>query len=539
MEAARSLRSGFLASCRRFPERAAVLVDGQELSYRVLHDRAASLAATLSRSEAEYGQPGDVPLTAVFARRSESVFAGILGALFHGHGYLPLNPTFPIDRTQEMLARAGCRCVVVDENAEAQLSELIAALSGQRVWILPAKQDVRALRERFPAQIFVSGSELAPAEEWSAQAVDPEGLAYLLFTSGSTGVPKGVMVAHRNVTAFVDAMVERYAIDEHDRFSQMFETTFDLSVFDLFVAWERGACVCCPSPRDVLMPGKYVLSSEITIWFSVPSTAVLMSKLRMLKRDLYPSVRFGLFCGEGLPLEIAQAFAQAVPNATIENLYGPTELTIACTLYRWSPRSSPAECQNGLVPIGDAYPGMTTLVVDENLVEVEAGDSGELLMTGPQLALGYWRDPAKTQAAFRVPPGRSEIFYCTGDRVRKPLPGGPLVCLGRMDQQVKIHGYRVELGEIEAVLRREAGVDVAVAVGWPRTASGADGVVAFLSASEVDAKALRSKVQQRLPPYMVPKRFIAQPSMPVGSNGKVDRGALLAMLEPAKPSLED
>jgi len=530
-EGTRSLRSGFLASSERFPERPALVVDGETLCYRELRERAASLAATIAGMEASHGGGDDVPLTAVFARRSASAFAGVLGALFRGHGYVPLNPTFPVDRTRGMLERAGCRSVVVDANAEGQLPELLGQLAGRRVWILPSCDDVSALRERFPEQVFVGARDLASASDWKGSTVDPDGIAYLLFTSGSTGVPKGVMVAHRNVTAFVDVMVERYAVDEHDRFSQMFEMTFDLSAFDMFVAWERGACVCCPTPRDLLMPGKYIVASELTVWFSVPSTGVLMNKLRMLQKDLYPSLRLALFCGEALPAEIAQAFDSAMPNAVVENLYGPTELTIACTLYRWQADASPGECENGLVPIGEAYPGMRVAVVDEELREVAPGEAGELWMTGPQLSLGYWQDPEKTRAAFRSLPGRDETFYRTGDRVRRPQAGAPLVYLGRVDQQLKIHGYRVELGEIEAVLRREAGVDVAVAVGWPRSASGAEGVVAFLAAEEVDGAALQERLKGLLPAYMVPKRFVAQPRMPLNSNGKVDRKALLASLE--------
>jgi len=534
VESARSLRSGFLASCERFPDRLAIVVDGEELSYRGLQGRAASIAATLSRLEAGYGGSDGPRLTGVLARRSVTAFAGVLGVLLHGHGYVPLNPTFPAQRTRAMLEQAGCRCVIVDENGEEQLPELIAGLSSSPVWILPARADIAGLRERFPAETFVGADELAAAEDWLAGPVDPDGLAYLLFTSGSTGLPKGVMVAHRNVTSFVDSMVERYSVNENDRFSQMFEFTFDLSAFDLFVAWERGACVYCPSPREVLMPGRYVVDSGITIWFSVPSTGVLMKKLRMLEPGLYPSVRFALFCGEALPVDIAASFSQAMQNAAVENLYGPTELTIACTLYRWDEAVSPGQAENGLVPIGAPYPGMRLLVVDEDLEEVEAGESGELLMTGPQLALGYWQDPERTREAFCVPPGRSEVFYRTGDRVRMPHGDAPLTYLGRLDQQLKIHGYRVELGEIEAVLREEAGVEVAIAVGWPRSASGAEGVVAFLAAREVDSAGLRERVKGRLPPYMVPKRLVAVPQMPLNANGKVDRNALLATLDASK-----
>jgi len=339
------------------------------------------------------------------------------------------------------------------------------------------------------------------------------------------------MVAHRNVTRFVDVMVERYGVRETDRFSQTFDLTFDLSAFDMFVAWERGACLCVPSAQQKMLPGRYIRDAALTVWFSVPSTGALMSRLRLLKPGAYPTLRWSLFCGEALPAEIATAWSAAAPGSVIENLYGPTELTIACTLYRWDPERSPAECEQGVVPIGEPYPGMRVLVADDSLTEVPPGETGELLMTGPQLSLGYWKDAERTGAAFVRPPGRDEIFYRTGDRVRRPrAPGAPLVYLGRMDHQIKIQGYRVELGEIEAALREEAEVELAVALGWPLTASGADGVVAFVPRELEDADAVLTRLKQRLPPYMVPSAIRSVASFPLNANGKIDRKALAASL---------
>jgi amino acid adenylation domain-containing protein len=527
-ESPRTLRSGFLASCERFPDRPALVVEGETWSYARLSARAASLAATLQAAAAAEGPP----LTAVFGQRSATAFAGLLGALLRGHGYVPLNPTFPVERTRGMLARAGCRAVVVDAGAAAQLPELLDGLAGRRTFLLPDADaaGVRALAARFPAHDFLGAEDLAGAAGFAPPPASPDGIAYLLFTSGSTGIPKGVMVAHRNVTCFVDAMVARYDVREHDRFSQLFDLTFDLSAFDLFVAWERGACVCCPSPRQKLVPARFVVESGISVWFSVPSTAVLLNRLRKLGPGCFPGLRLSLFCGEALPAELATVWAAAAPGSRLENLYGPTELTIACTLYRWDPSRSPAECERGLVPIGTPYPGMRALVVDEALREVAPGEAGELLMTGPQLSLGYWQDPEKTAAAFVVPPGQHEAWYRTGDRVRRPAGDGPLVYLGRADHQVKIQGYRVELGEIEAVLREEAGVDVAVAVGWPETASGADGVVGFVGAGGADAETVRRAAAARLPSYMAPREVRVVAEFPLNANGKVDRKALLASL---------
>jgi non-ribosomal peptide synthetase component F len=339
------------------------------------------------------------------------------------------------------------------------------------------------------------------------------------------------MVAHRNVAAFLDYMVDRYEITEKDRLSQMFDMTFDLSVFDMFVAWERGACVCCPSQKALIKPGNFIQDMELTIWFSVPSTAIFMKQLGMLKAGRYPSLRFSLFCGEPLPLGSASAWLEAAPNSILENLYGPTELTIACTLYRWDPVASPDESELGIVPIGYPYPGMGVLVADEDLKEVGRGEEGELLMNGPQMSLGYWKDSEKTAAAFVVPPGKKDVYYRTGDRVRRPLGNGPLTHLGRIDFQVKILGHRVELGEIEAAVRKACGLDGVLAIGWPATPSGYGGVEVFIEGEAKDLDGIRSIVAAGLPDYMVPRRFHFMGKLPRNVNNKFDRKAVIKLLE--------
>lgn len=529
----RSLRTGFLHSHDRSPNAVAVEVAGESLSYADLYQRAAAIAVTLEQQDARgaNANPDERPaLTAVFGQRSTAVVTGILGILFRGDGYVPLNPTFPTDRTRSMLERSGCRAIVVDENAEKQIVEVVTGIETPLLIIFPERTDVSELKAALPNHQVLGTHDLESAKEWTPADVDPNGIAYLLFTSGSTGIPKGVMVAHRNVNAFLDAMAERYAVTPDDRLSQTFELTFDLSVFDLFLAWECGARVCIPTQAQKMLPAKYIQDSEITIWFSVPSTAVMMSKLRMLKPGAYPSLRWSLFCGEALPAEIVERFVEAAPNSTAENLYGPTELTIACTLYRWDTKRSPGECELGLVPIGAPYPGMEVLVVDEDLQPVAEGETGELLMTGLQLTPGYWRDAERTDAAYTVPPGEDRLFYRTGDRVRRCQGKSPMVYLGRLDNQIKIQGYRVELGEVEAAIRDIAAAEVAIAVGWPVTAAGADSIVVFISNADADLEEIQKLGKTRLPSYMAPRQVRHVDSFPLNSNGKVDRKALLALL---------
>jgi amino acid adenylation domain-containing protein len=353
----------------------------------------------------------------------------------------------------------------------------------------------------------------------------------LLFTSGSTGKPKGVMVAQRNVHAFLDFMLDRYEIRAEDRLSQLFDMTFDLSAFDMFMSWERGACLCCPSKKETIQPGNFIRNEELSVWFSVPSTAMFMKQWNALKPGQYPSLRLSLFCGEPLPVASARAWQEAAPNSIVENLYGPTELTIACTLYRWNSTDSPAEAELGIVPIGYPYEGMNVLVADENLREVPDGEAGELLMNGPQMSLGYWKNPEKTAAAFVIPPGKTETYYRTGDRVRRRSPDGPLVHLGRVDFQVKILGHRVELGEIEAIIREHTGLEGVVAVGWPACPTGFAGVEVFVEGPQADLARLKQAVVDKLPDYMVPKRFHFFPELPKNVNGKFDRKAIQVLME--------
>ncbi len=524
------LWQGFVSSAARFPKRPAIMVEGKELSYEQLFEIARRIAVTLQ----EYPEFCTPALTAVFAYRSTTAFAGVLGALLAGNGYVPLNRTFPVGRTQIMFARSESRSVIVDSQSIPQLDALLECATRPVLVILPDVSNVSTLRSKWPSHHFVGDLDLKRASMWREPAQNLDAIAYLLFTSGSTGVPKGVMVAVRNVLAFLEYMVARYQITEEDRFSQMFDMTFDLSAFDMFVCWERGACLCCAPQKALVSPGGFIREHALTVWFSVPSTAAFMKKLGLLKPGRYPSLRLSLFCGEPLPVSSVAAWSEAAPNSLIENLYGPTELTIACALYRWDQTQSCGESESGIVPIGYPFPDMKVLIVNEGLMEVAPGEDGELLMNGPQMSLGYWKDPDKTAVSFLTPPGQSDVFYRTGDRVRRPAGNRPMTHLGRIDFQVKVFGHRVELGEVEAKVRDLCGLDGVVAVGWPVTESGCEGIEVFVEGEQVEIAKLRSQIAASVPGYMAPRRFHFYNRLPRTANGKFDRTEMLRMLKESK-----
>jgi amino acid adenylation domain-containing protein len=498
-------QSGFLRSVERYPEHPCLRWSGGALTYAEMAGRAARIADMVR----------DAPRVAILAGRTPTAYAGVLGTLMAGGAYVPLNTAFPAERNRVILERSGASAVVADGEGMSLLGDILTEAAPDV--LIVADEDARVERPTDPRP--------------RTMHVDADALAYLMFTSGSTGVPKGVAVSHANVRAFVERMTPRYGLTPADRVSQMFDLTFDLSVFDQFMTWEAGACLVCPSRADLVNPAKYIQSHELTTWFSVPSAAMFMRRLGSLTPGSFPTLRWSLFCGEPLPVELAEAFAAAAPASILENLYGPTELTIACTVYRWQGDRSRPECIHGIVPIGEPFSGLNAMLADGSLDEVAAGGQGELLVSGDQVTRGYWNDPERTDTSFVTPPGRSARHYRTGDLVTRRAADAPLCYLGRLDHQVKILGHRVELLEIEARLRAASGRDAVAAVAWPRTESGAAGVVAFVAGGGVDAAAIRAALASELPSYMVPRQVHHVPDLPLNANGKIDRRALEALLD--------
>jgi amino acid adenylation domain-containing protein len=517
-----SLRRAFLAQAERTPHAPALVVRGTTLNYSELAQKAQTWAAAVL--EGLHDKPERV---GIFAYRSEVSYIGTLAALMAGATFVPLNPTFPAEKTAAMIQAADLDAIIVDRTAAKQFESAV----GDRVALVLAPEHDAPLPGA-KGRILLAEDLKSHRQIENFEPLGPDTTAYLLFTSGSTGQPKGVPVTHGNVLHFLDVMNRRYGIGADDRLSQTFDQTFDLSVFDLFMAWTNGACVYSMATIDLLAPTKFINQNGITVWFSVPSVAAQMLTRKTLTPGSMPKLRWSLFCGEALPSRSATAWQAAAPNSIVENLYGPTELTIACFVYRWDSATSPADCRNDVVPIGQPLEGLGAVVVDDQLHAMPPGETGELCVCGPQTTPGYWKDPAKTAERYvELPIGRNEVrrFYRTGDRVSR-LANREYVFLGRADNQVKILGHRVELAEIEAVLRRSDSVEHAIAVPWPIMEGSAQGVVAFMSGHQVHTDLILEEAKKALPAYMVPKEILLISRMPLNANGKVDRGALREML---------
>jgi amino acid adenylation domain-containing protein len=524
----RPLVRGFLGSLERFPDRMALVVEGQAVTYVNLYRTASKIANAIVGCDEESS-----PLVAVLAHRSLTAYASVLGSLLAGKGYVPLNPKLPVERTRKMLHSSQCRTLVVGKDASAELKCLLQGLEQKLTILLPDAEHTPGLSASFPQHRFLCSQDMTAVRSFTSDGPGTEtALAYLLFTSGSTGEPKGVPVTQANVRAYLDYVCDRYDVNERDRFSQMFDLTFDLSAHDMFVCWERGACLFCLPEGSVMAPAKFIRDHELTMWFSVPSVVGVLNKMRLIQPGCFPSLRCSLFCGEPLPAAYAQFWQSAAANSVLENLYGPTESTIAISHYRWRNSESPEECLNEVVPIGRVFAGERYLVVDHEDRAVPAGASGELCLAGPQVTTGYWHRETETHARFgRLPGGGDATWYRTGDVVMEDHKGG-LHYLGRLDHQLKIRGHRVELQEIEAVLRVACGAEQVVTLPSRARYGAAEGVVAFVSGVEgLDHARALDYCRRFLPSYMVPQKLYELQEMPRTINGKIDRLALADQLK--------
>lgn len=498
---------------RQHPDDTALVVEQRELSYAELAELVERLAGSLVAA-AGGGAPRAV---GILASRSLAAYAGYLAALRLSAVVIPLGCSFPAARNRLISTSAGVDVLIADE-AGMETAEQVAGDGPATVVEL-----LSGWPERLPRH---------PVPDYAGQSAD---VAYTLFTSGSTGVPKGVPVRHRNLTPYLDHMIERYQVGPGSRLSQAFELTFDPSVFDLFVSWCSGAALVVPQAGEIFTPVRFINDNRITHWFSVPSVVSLAKRLRLLRPDCMPQLRYSMFAGEQLTLDQARAWLTAAPHSVVDNLYGPTELVITCTEYRLpaDPDSWP-RTSNGTVPLGAAYPHLEAVLLDPDGSPTQ---DGELCVRGPQRFEGYL-NPAENESRFveysadgtpaRPVTGLPDPahWYRTGDRVA--IEDGAYVHLGRLDDQVKIHGYRIELAEIESLIRRHPGVHDVVVLALPAEGGELGLSALYISDEEVQEIELAELITSRLPGYMAPARYLRVETFPLTSSGKVDRRRLAA-----------
>ncbi|NSC25207.1 D-alanine--poly(phosphoribitol) ligase [Streptomyces albus subsp. chlorinus] len=471
------------------PTGTALRVGSLALSYDETHRRAARWADALRH----HRRTDRTFRIGILSGRNEVRYIGLLAALYAGATAVPVNTHWPVARQQRVAALAALDVIVCDEVHDADADHGDAD------------------HVRIPRMFGPEDQAAAEAAGREYIAVEPREEAYLLFTSGSTGDPKGVPISHRNIDAFLTAVLTCYDIGPGDVFSQVHEPTFDLAMFELFAAWGSGACVCAVSKLQAMNPGRCAATWGITVWTTTPSMAALSLQRGRVREGSMAGLRYSVFCGEPLPVGVSHAWQSAAPSATLDNLYGPTEATVACTRFRMAPGGVTPADLGGVetVPIGAPLPGVDCVISEED----------ELLLAGPQVFAGYLGAGAEP---FVTRNGRR--WYSTGDVVRTVADHG-LVHGGRLDDQVKVNGYRLEPGEVENAIRRHAPDSSPGVVAAPLD-DGTAVLCAFLAHFAGDVRSVREALGAELPAYMVPGHLWRLDALPLNANGKTDRAML-------------
>jgi amino acid adenylation domain-containing protein len=509
------------AQAKLRPTARAVVAAVGELTYRDL-DRWSNSLAGMLRS---YGC-GRGDRVGLLISKSPLAIASILGILKADCIYVPLDVDSPIPRAFQILENCEPRLLLIDASGANTLQKLWAYSSTATRFKAASIEESVALSGR--RGYAFCGDDIARFSNEPARYQNrPEDLAYIMYTSGSTGAPKGVPITHSSVAHFIDWATTYFKLTSDDRLSCHPPLHFDLSVFDMCGAFACGAelhLVPHLSNLSAQAIAHFIRSSELTQWFSVPSVLNYMAKFDAVRQGDFPNLKRVLWCGEVLPTNTLRYWMERLPGVQFTNLYGPTEATIASSYYTVPKIPEPNES----IPIGRPCDGESLLVLDESLRPVTQDVTGDLYIAGAGLSPGYWKDEQKTQSAFLQDPMDLRRIYKTGDRANVGR-SGLIYFAGRADNQIKSRGYRVELGEIEAALNRIEELKESAVVAIP--SSGFEGSLiccafAPVEGAQVTIIRLREALRTTLPHYMLPARWLSLQGLPKNTNGKIDRPLL-------------
>lgn len=504
------------------PDAPAVLDGERRVTYGELNARANQLAHLLQQLGVRRGDR-----IGLYLEKSVEAVTAIYAVLKCGAAYVPLDPRAPIARLTYMATDCGLRCLVTGlEKAErwpalvedTDIKSLIVANAGSQ----------ETVGEHLDIDVRTSDDiDRMPTTSPGIAAIDLD-LAYILYTSGSTGEPKGVMLTHRNGLAYVNWAVDELGIEPTDRLSCHAPLHFDLTILDLFAASKAGACVVLVPPKISVFPvelARFIEEKRITVWYSVPSILTMLVERGGVGVGAFPRLRMILFAGEVFPTKYLRRLTELVPHADFYNLYGPTETNV-CTFHRVQELpDDDAET----IPIGRAIDNVDCFVVTKEGALAPPGKLGELVVRGSTVMRGYWGDDERTNRQLVENPfatGPADLVYCTGDLVMEEADG-TLRFLGRRDNQIKSRGYRIELGDIEAALNSHPDIIECAVVAIPdRLVTNRLKAFVAASADTVTERDVATFCAERLPKYMIPTEFEFRDTLPKTSTGKINRRGL-------------
>lgn len=523
-------------SAAKYPDKEAIVFRDQSMTYAELERETNKLAHTLSGIGVDRGER-----VGIYMNRCITSIVAAFGILKAGATYVPIDPMSPPSRLSYIMNKCAIKFLLTSQEKLANIERVFPENSPLESILIMNGSDSGS--RSLGSTKLIDWQEIREAARGDApwtNTTDSD-LAYILFTSGSTGNPKGVMISHLNSLTFVNSAHDFFQIRMNDRFSNICPLHFDMSVFDLFVAFKAAASVVIVPEVTSIFPSQlaeFIEKSKVSVWNSVPSTLSLLASFRNLDNYDFSGLRLILFAGEVFPIKYLRILMKSVPAAKFYNLYGQTEAN--SSLYYWI-EQMPSD-DTGVIPIGKTFPNFEVFALDGNGGKInKPGEKGELYVRGTSVALGYLGEPEKTEASFvknPLNPNVSEKIYRTGDLVILDSDGN-YIFVGRKDHMIKSRGYRIELGEIETVIANHEQVKNSVVIAIPDELIGnrIAAVIVPLSKGTIRKEDVIRYCATRLPRYMIPEIIEFRDSLPMTSSGKVDRknlGGILSKTVAAK-----
>ncbi len=490
------------ASAKQYPDKTALADLDEAVSFAQLEKTARKIGTALA---GKISCCSPVPVLLPKCVKAIEVF---LGAVYAGSFYTMLDQKQPKERLARILQTLDAKVLVTDKEGLELARTLLEEGNGEILLF---------------EDLAETGEDPVLLKRIRDNMVDTDPL-YVNFTSGSTGVPKGVAVCHRSVIDFIDCFTEIFGITQEDVIGNQAPFDFDVSVKDLYSTLKTGATMQIIPPRFFSIPTElmdFLINRNVTTLIWAVSALTLLSRLHIFEYKIPEKIRRVIFSGEVMPVRHLNVWREALPGAAFYNVYGPTEITCNCTWYRVERSFDPADPAD-VIPIGRPFPNERVFLLDEedHLVE-ESGTVGEICVAGTALALGYYRNPQATAAVFVQNPLNDrypELIYRTGD-LAEYLDDGNLLYVGRKDFQIKHMGHRIELGEIEKAMQSVLGAEQCCCLFLKEK------ITAFYT-GDMDKKVLALSLAKYLPDYMIPNRFVQMDALPLSKNGKIDRQLL-------------
>jgi len=524
-------------TAQRCPQNEAIIFNERSITYGELEQSSNRLALALCDLGVRVGDRVGIMLN----KSIESIIS-LFGILKAGAAYVPIDPRAPIHRVKYVIKNCEVGCFIASTQ---HITKLISDLEGD----LPLKKvlvtdwdsnrlaDQNKNIEWIPwGKIFSETPESEKCPNTGMSNVNP---AYILYTSGSTGVPKGVVISHLNSLTFVNMAAEFFNINVNDRLCSFAPLHFDLSVFDIFVAVKCGATIILVPEYLSTFPMKlaeYIEEKGVSVWNSVSSVLTMLAERGKLEKFRFDALRIVHFSGDILPVKYLRLLKKQMPNATFYNIYGQTEAN-SSMFYRIG---EIPDTDAWKIPIGKAFPNFEVFALDvENRMIDRPNLEGELYVRASSVALGYWRDSEKTAASFVQDPRQpysSHRIYKTGDLVRMGDDGN-YYFIGRKDHMIKSRGHRIEINEIEIALNSLPSVRQAAVIAIPDELIG-NRIIAYVSPKEgvkLEEREILNHCGKMIPKYMIPEKIILKEALPATSTGKIDRKLLAKDAEENRP----